>query len=162
MDRRQCGKQPLVVGRVGSVADADERAVEREESAATASLHRLAGDLHVRRSQILVNGSDAAVMDRRIVATVAANRHHGCPRLRAVISTADTDRFDLPIGEDAHQREVAFEIPRDDLTCDTPRAVWAEQVDLHSALPLGITEDVSAGEDQRLALTAVDDGASAA
>ena len=158
MDRGKGGEQPLIIGGVGRVADADERAVNREESAAAASLDGLTGDLHVRRPQIFVDGCDAAVMDRRIVASVAADCHDGCTWLRAVVDTADTDRFDLPIGEDAHQREIAFEIPGDDLARHAPRTVRAEQVDLHPALPLRIAKNVAAGENQRFALTAVDHG----
>ena len=45
MDDSQRGVQTFIVGRIGRIADADHLPIGREQSAATASLHRQAGHL---------------------------------------------------------------------------------------------------------------------
>jgi len=161
VDRRQRCKQPLVLGRVGGVADADQCAVDREQAAAAATLHRLTGHLDVGRTEILVDGRDPAVVERGIGAAVAADGHHRLAGLGRAFHRADPDRVDLHVGEDAHERQVALQIPGDHLTGDAPGPAWGKQIDLNPARSFGIAKDVAAGQDQGLALPAVDHGARA-
>jgi hypothetical protein len=111
VNRRQRGEEALVVGRIRGIADAQERAIDAEEAATAAALHGLAGHLHVGGSEILVHGSDAAVVDRRILAAVTAHRHDGLPGGGRALRAAHPGRLDGHVGEDAHEREIALEIP---------------------------------------------------
>ncbi len=81
VDRRQGREEPLVVGRVGGVADADQRAVGSEQPAAAAALDRLAGHLQVCRSEILVDGGDPALERRGVGPAVAADGDDRIARL---------------------------------------------------------------------------------
>ena len=161
VNRRQRGEEALVVGRIGSIADAQERAIDAEEAATAAALHGLAGHLHIRGAEIFVDGGDAAVVDRRILAAVAAHRHDGLARGGRALRAAHTGRLDRHVGKDAHERKIALEIPRDELAGEPAWRARAEEIDLDHPLAVGITEDVAAGEDQRFPLPAIDHRAGA-
>ena len=115
MDRRERCEQPFVVGRISRIADADERSVGAEQSAAAAPLHRLASDLDVGGAEILVDRGHAAVVDRRILSAVAADRDNRLPSRCRAINPANAHRLDRGIGEDADQRQIPLQIPGDHL-----------------------------------------------
>jgi hypothetical protein len=96
-------------------------------------------------------------MDRRILASVAADGDHGLARLGGPLLSSHPDRLDTGVGEDTHECEISLQVPGDQLSGDTTRTVRPEHVDLDHALAFGVTEDVAAGQDQRLPLPAVDD-----
>jgi hypothetical protein len=50
-------------------------------------------------------------VERRILAAVAADGHHRGADGRLAIGAADADRLDRRVGEDAHEGEVALQIP---------------------------------------------------
>ena len=134
MDRRQRGKEALVVGRIGGVADAEQRAIDAEEATAAAALHGLAGNLHVRGAQILVDRRHAAVVNRRILTAVAADRQHGLARRGRPLLAPHARRLDLLFGENAHQRQVTLQIPRDQLAGEATGPVCTEEIDLDQTL----------------------------
>ena len=66
----------FVVGRIGGIADADQQALGREQSAAAAPFDRLPGDLNIRAAAKLVGARDMAHSRRWLAAVVAADADH--------------------------------------------------------------------------------------
>ena len=136
VDRREGREQALVVGRIGRVADADQRAVDREQATAGAALHGLACHLEIRWAEVLVDCGDPAVVDRRILAAVAADGDDGRADGCGTVGAPDADGIDRRLGENAHQREVALQVPGDHLSGNAPRALRTEEIDFDAALAL--------------------------
>ena len=55
------------------------------------------------------------MVDRRILAAVAADRDDGFTRGGGPLLATHAGWLDLHVGEDAHERQVTLQIPRDQL-----------------------------------------------
>ena len=136
VDCWQGSKEPFVVGWIGGVAHADERAVDRKKSSTAASLHRLASHLHVGWAEIFIDGRHLAVVNRRLFAAVASdcgNRLTGC---RCPVLSTHASRFQLFIGKDTDQGQISLEIPRHHLSGQALGCVGTKEIHFDASLSI--------------------------
>ena len=162
MDRRQCRVEPLLVARVGRVADADDQTVFGKQTAAAAAFDRDAGHLHIGRALILVQRRHPAPLGTRTVAVVAAyagGRHAGH---NAIVGRRDPRGRHGAGRTHGQQPQVPLQVVAEQITRHTLSRIRSEQIDLDPPLALRIAENMATRQHEGLVAPGVDDRSRAA
>jgi hypothetical protein len=157
VDQRQRGVDPFVVLRIGQIADADQLSVGGKQASAAAADHRLARHLDVGRSQVLVQRRHAALANRGVRAAVTADAEHLVSWPDLIVSRGDGHGGDRDSRPDDHQRDVVFQVVRQQLAGHRTARAGSEQIHLDPALARRVAEQVPASHHERFVVLCIDD-----